>query len=156
MASWAIIIGIDHYELPRLRLKGAVRDAIEMYRWVTGEGGVETDNVLLLLARSSDSPDALAGSEELPARQRDIVKAVKELANKPAGPKDRLCFYFSGHGLTESFGGGHALLPAEFNEDESAGVSLDLVLQFLKTSQFNWQFIFIDACRNFAFEHNAG
>jgi hypothetical protein len=148
MPNWAVVIGIDQYVAPSLSLKGAVRDALAMTAFLT-QGDpplVEPSRLLLLLSPAPGSPAAPAGVPVRGATRADIREAIEDVARKPAG---RLFVHFSGHGvMAPGVAGGEAILPANFDGDPGLAIRLDGIREFLRTSKFDEQFFFIDACRN--------
>jgi len=156
MANWALVVGIDRYAERRLSLKGAVRDALAMAAWLTGgpQPAVDPGRLHLLLSRGEASPEPPPGLPHREATLEKIVWAVRDLAGKAAGPDDRLYVHISCHGLSATgFLGGDAILPADFKTAvPTLALQIQGLLDYLKTSRFRLQFIFIDACRNVPFE----
>lgn len=148
MPNWAIVIGIDRYADAGMSLKGAVRDAIQMAAYLTSGDTplVEPGRVKCLLSRTAASPvppDSLKADE---ATLENIFAALQDIATKPAG---RLFVHFSGHGfLAEGLGGGESLAPADFKKASPLSIRLDSVRDFLRTTRFDEQVLFVDACRN--------
>ncbi|MEZ5403835.1 MAG: caspase family protein [Bryobacteraceae bacterium] len=148
MPDWAIVIGVDRYAAPHLNLKGAVRDALAVARFLTTGSGapVSPPRLKLLLSRTGDSPDP--GSIPFAdATRKNIVEAFRDVVRKPPG---RLFVHFSGHGLTApGITGGEAILPEDYEPaDPVFSIRLEGIRDFLRTSKFDQQFFFIDACRN--------
>ena len=155
MAHRAILVGVDTYIGQRsLQLEGAVGDAISMAKWLVDPAGgaVPPGNVTLLTSPAlTPVPPELSGVISIgSATCQTINQQLREIPNKPAQPTDRLYFYFSGHGLTAPTDiAQEAILPADFTTD-NLGVAMGVrsILEWLKTSNYNQQFVFIDACRN--------
>lgn len=144
-----MIIGVDGYAAPHLNLKGAVRDALAMARFLTAgaEPLVEPARVKLLLSRTPSSPAPDGAMAAVEATRKNIIEAFRDVAGKPAG---RLFVHFSGHGLfAPGLGGGEAILPQDYEPaDPGISIRLEGIRDFLRASRFSEQFYFIDACRN--------
>jgi Caspase domain len=148
---WAIVIGIDEYGSDDMRLFASVSDALEFRDWVLADGGgVPESNLRLLLSRRSDDPGA---GEAVPEATKDnIVTAIHDVVVAAAEHEaERLYFYFAGHGITARVA----------NRDESAlvtpgfdalhpdhSLAVRSIAEYLETTTFADQFLFIDACRN--------
>lgn len=152
MPNWAVVIGVDKYAAPSLNLKGAVRDALHMAEFLTGgdEPLVEPARLKLLLSSTDDSPKvpaSLGAVSLLPATLANIVEAFSDVAKKPSG---KLFVHFSGHGLmAPGITGGEAILPEDYQPSLPIfSIRLDGIRDFLRTSKFDEQIYFIDACRN--------
>ena len=151
---WAIVVGIDEYDAPGMRLSASVSDACRFRDWVIKPdgGGVAESNVRLLLSPSGDSDhDSTTGVRA--ATKDNIVTAIDEVVVAAAADKqpERLYFYFAGHGITARVA----------NRDESAlvtpgfdklhpdhSLAVRSIAEYFETTSFADQFLFIDACRN--------
>ena len=146
---WAIVVGIDEYGDPGMRLSASVSDARRFRDWVIAPdgGGVPEPNLRLLLSPSGDS------ASDAPAATKDnIVTAINEVVVAAADQQpERLYFYFAGHGITARVA----------NRDESAlvtpgfdtlhpdhSLAVRSIAEYFETTSFADQFLFIDACRN--------
>lgn len=89
--TWAVIVGISGYGSMEDILFRASMDAIDMYRFLRDEQGVDPGRMILLV-------DAEATSEA-------FTGSVRSLSER-AGPEDRLVIFFSGHGSQEAPGSG--------------------------------------------------
>ena len=96
MPRFAIVIGIDRYANAAWNLEGAGADAVEFARWALAEGGVEPENLRLLL--STESPPA--DLQHVEADSAGINDAVLAFQNGAGAGGDRLYFYYAGHGLS--------------------------------------------------------
>ena len=78
-ARWAIVIGIDEYGDPTMRLSAAVSDAQKFHQWVIAPdgGGVPVANTRLLLGRRADNPGGVEG--EIAATKDSIVTAFHDV-----------------------------------------------------------------------------
>jgi hypothetical protein len=88
---WALCCGISGYPSAADVLDRASMDALDMYRFLVGEQGVDPDHVILLV---DDMATAAA-----------FRQAVTTLAGR-AGTGDRLVVFFSGHGDQDAPGSG--------------------------------------------------
>lgn len=84
----AIVVGVDTYKDPQLdKLSYAVKDAESVTAWLRAEGWTVS------LLRSSDTNAALR-----PDDAETVLNEVRFVASRTKR-KDRLLFYFSGHGF---------------------------------------------------------
>jgi Caspase domain len=151
---WAIVIGIDEYGDPGMRLLAAVSDARRFRDWVLAPdgGGVPEDNLRLLLSPRPDDPAPKPGQGVPEATKDNIVTAINDLVVAAGGQEaERLYFYFAGHGITARVA----------NRDESAlvtpgfdalhpdhSLAFRSIAEYFETTAFADQFLFVDACRN--------
>jgi Caspase domain len=157
MANWAIVIGIDQYWRPEACLKGAVRDALQIYKWLTdvNGGAVPTRNITLLLSPSPTSPSAPPGVQVLPVTQDKIIEVIERLIQRSGGQGSRFFFYYAGHGLTSriNFSNENGLIPTDFSDVlTTKAITLRSIFELFQATQFQEQFFFIDACRNIPWE----
>jgi len=147
MHRWALVVGIDAYE--RAPLAGAVRDALRVREWLLGPGGVAEERLTCLLApNQGEEPEEVAYAR--PTRD-EFVRAIRGLLRSSGGKGERLYVFYAGHGLMTKVGNRdeNVLLAADFGPtrlDRSIGLST--LWEFLETTQFADQFLFVDACRN--------
>lgn len=151
MDSWALVIGIDRYELPDANLRGATRDALMMREWLVDPAGgnVQDSNVILLLSPREDAEPP--GVEARLATQGNILDAIAELIMRSGGGGERLFFFFAGHGVSTFVDASeeNALVAADFTGIRTQNsVALRTLWEYFETWQFKDQFFFIDACRN--------
>lgn len=146
---WAIVVGIDEYGDPGMRLSASVSDARRFRDWVIDPdgGGVPESNLRLLLSPPGDSSSGVRS-----ATKDNIVTAIDEVVVAASDQKpERLYFYFAGHGITARVA----------NRDESAlvtpgfdtlhtdhSLAVRSIAEYFETTSFADQFLFIDACRN--------
>src|SRR6185503_7326688 len=167
MGAHAIVIGIDHYPSPECNLTGAVRDAISFARWCVTAGGVDPQDLTLLLSVTPDGPPL---TELLKAHQgapdlstiakaanedniRDVLWAYRTGAGKNA---TRLWFYYAGHGLAPpaaSPEAGPIVVPADIDNIERYISEKPIGLEIFRSAMAdvnppNEQFFFVDACRD--------
>lgn len=150
---WAIVIGIDDYGDPGLRLYASVSDALKFRDWaIAADGGGVPESNLWLLLSPQPPADPGAGKPVRAATKDDIVTAINELVVAAAQQQaERLYFYFAGHGITARVANRDesALVTPGFDElhtDHSLAVRS--IAEYFETTAFADQFLFIDACRN--------
>ena len=153
MANWAIVIGIDRYWSEGAHLRGAVRDALSVHEWLLDPAGgnVPATNLQLVLSPGPNSPAVGPELGAIDGTKSNIVIAINNLMVLSGGKGERLYFFFAGHGLTSRISNRDesAVLATNFtniNTDQS--LALRSVWEFFETTQFDDQFLFVDACRN--------
>lgn len=149
MADWAIVIGIDKYWVSKASLRGCVRDALAMRKWLIEEGRVPTENIALLLA--PDTAPVPAGIEYREPTYENVIMSIDSMVMKSGAQGDRLFFHYSGHGLTvrPDYVDEEALLCSNFTAQFTTfSLSLSSILDFFAATGFAEQYFFIDACRN--------
>ena len=134
--SWALVIGINDYQnVPKLHY--AVEDAMAIKNMLINEYGFPRDNVRYLIDES--------------ATQSNINKELSNIV-KSAGKKDRVVFYFAGHGETESMGleDGNIgfLIPVDGNSEDLffTAIDMDQIKRNAKYSKAKHMMFLIDAC----------
>src|SRR3954454_13979501 len=151
MASWAVVIGINRYWLPQACLDGAVKDALDMRKWLLDPNGgnVAKENLTLLLApREGEEPRNVRWAD---ATKDNIVQGIADLVQRSGGQGERLYFFYAGHGITARVANSDetTIVGTDFTDvltDNSC--TLSSLLEFFETTQFQNQFFFVDACRN--------
>ena len=158
MASYALIIGADAYWTPEASLQGAVRDALEVYDWVTHPdgGGVSERNTTLLLTPGEHSPEIPAGLANGTAGNDDVKTAIARLLQRSGGEGERLYVHFSGHGLSALAGAEEdAIVLSDFTPDlTEKSLAVGSIIECFAATAFEEQFLFFDACRNLAWDGN--
>ena len=124
-----------------------------MREWLVDPAGgnVPATNLQLVLSPAPNSPAVDPAFGALDATKSNIVIAINNLMVLSGGKGERLYFYFAGHGLTTRVSNRDesALLATDFtniNTDQS--IALRSLWEFFETTQFDDQFLFVDACRN--------
>jgi secreted trypsin-like serine protease len=98
----ALVIGIDAYPEPSLRLKGSFNDAAAMGRFLADVGAVRADEVLTLTDEA--------------ANRAGILKAIDDWLINGSQPGSRVFLSFSGHGFavpSRDGTSGDALVPSD-------------------------------------------
>jgi hypothetical protein len=153
MRSLAVVIGVEQYWRRDACIEGPVDDACDFARWLVSDGGVAEEDISLLLSPlASTECSAPVWFEE--ATTDAILDAVQAMTSKAQDSTfDRLFFYFSGHGLQDIIDPRAAiLLPCDFRDDRlRKTVHLNAIDDFLLSTNVEEQFIFSDACRDFAY-----
>ncbi|HEX8139497.1 MAG TPA: caspase family protein [Pyrinomonadaceae bacterium] len=154
----AIVIGIDKYEVKDWRLKGAVRDALEVRNWLLRpDGGNVREQEMFLLLSPLDTSSIPSGLTYYPADSSTIVEAIDRVVKESGGEAERFYFYFAGHGLTHRYANRYeeALAASDFtalHTDQS--LEIDSILHFFRATQFKDQFFFIDGCRDIPWDED--
>ncbi len=156
MADWAIVIGIDRYWTEKASLKGAVHDAMRMREWLVDPAGgnVPAENTALVLSPLAGKEPG--GVECSGATNTKIITAISDLLGKSGGKGERLYFFYAGHGLTARVNNRdeNALVADDFGPvTTNNSLALRSLWELLETTQFQDQFLFVDACRNIPWEN---
>ncbi|MFC8681937.1 caspase family protein [Microbacterium ureisolvens] len=155
---WAIIVGADDYGSPEMDLSAAVSDACDFHDWVTGRGGVPASNVRLLLSPVSSDPhrDRYRDLGAPPATKDNIVSAINEVVVATADQApERLYFYFAGHGITARVSNrdeSAIVLPGFDKVHPDHSLAVRSIAEYFETTSFADQFLFVDACRDVAWD----
>lgn len=154
--NWAVVIGIDRYWSEKACLKGAVRDALLMRKWLLDPGGgnVPEENLSLILSPTAgEEPKDVKAAD---ATTAGIVNAIAEMLKKSKGEGERLYFFCAGHGLTARINqrDENALVSSDFTDVITTNsLALRSLWEFFETVQFQDQFFFVDACRNIPWDN---
>ncbi|KAK0185080.1 peptidase C14, caspase domain-containing protein [Armillaria mellea] len=102
---WALVIGIDAYPAGKEVLRGCVSDANKVCEFLTGNLGIPTDHISLLLGTTTSSRslyNRIVGKPWItgqPATRANIIDALLGLSTNSRIQKgDNIIIYFSGHG----------------------------------------------------------
>ena len=137
----AIIIGINDYKGVKASLKTPMNDAKKLSEVLIEHQGFQKENVIQLLNPT----------------KAEIIKTLEKLKKEEKGPKDRLLFFFAGHGISGEIGGeGPAgfLLPSDvkfekrgidLSENESL-LSMDAVFESLDEINAHHTLLILDCC----------
>ena len=154
----AIVIGINQIN-NEPRLTKPVDQACRFVDWLIDpdKGGVLREDVTLLT-----NPDPLAGrvpkGVDIKRANRDnLIDMIHDYPAR-AGERERLYFYYSGHGMAFDRKGfmnlnnqictEDGLLPCNFDPGKVKPISLPWILSWFLTSRYVEQFYFLDMCRN--------
>lgn len=128
--TYAVVVGVSDYFEDQLDLSVAADDGLAVARWLHEEGfpPVMAEKMVLLLNHD--------------ATKNNIATALDWVASK-ATSKDRIIFYFSGHGAPEG------LAPADFNiQNGSNLLSHGVIKTILRKSDSRQILLLIDACHS--------
>ncbi len=156
MANWAIVIGIDHYWTENACLRGAVTDALRMREWLVDPkgGNVSEENTALILSPLEGREPQ--GIDAVEATNSKIITAINELLQRSEAKGERLYFFYAGHGLTARVSNRdeNAIVSGDFSPvTTNNSLALRSLWELLETTQFQDQFLFVDACRNIPWEN---
>jgi len=155
MSDWAVVIGVNNYPHGNMSLKGAVRDALGMRTWLVDPAGGNVPEQNVLTALSPLPGEDVAGVQAPEATRQNFIDVIVELIERSGGQGERLFLYYAGHGLTArvNYSDENILLTSDFTPTHSDNsCTLRSLFEFLQTTHFANQFIFIDACRDVPFE----
>jgi uncharacterized caspase-like protein len=152
--NWAIVIGIDQYDVAGAALNGAVNDALAMREWLLDPDGGGVDERQLTLLLSPKPERSLGNIRALPATRANVINAIDRLLSRSGGKGDRFFFHFSGHGLSARINATNqsGMAFADFTElltDNS--LTVQALFDLFQSTQITEQFFFIDGCRNAPF-----
>lgn len=128
--TYAVIVGVSDYVDDRLDLSVAADDGLAVARWLHQEGfpPVMAEKMVLLLDHD--------------ATKNNIAAALDWVAAK-ATTKDRIIFYFSGHGAPEG------LAPTDYTIQGGGNLlSHGLIKTILRKSESRNVLLLIDACHS--------
>jgi hypothetical protein len=155
MANWAIVIGIDEYWDPEFALTACVKDAIKITEWLLDpNGGKVSPQNLYLMTRPTQQTGSVVGPvgiQRYDATFDLLVTVTDNLMTRSGGKGERLFFYFSGHGITNTSGtdAEEALVMADFTETlTNKAVEFRSLVEFFRGTRFSQQFFIVDACRD--------
>ncbi|HEY9908745.1 MAG TPA: GUN4 domain-containing protein, partial [Thermosynechococcaceae cyanobacterium] len=146
--SWAVVVGINHYEhLPQddeHQLRCAVSDAERMQDFLCQQAGFDSENVFLC---TDDSP-AISGLNTRPSRT-NLRRLLLELHKRPqAMGADVVWFFYSGHGISQE-GQDYLLMQDGYPGDlAETAVSLRFVMEKLIQCRAKTTVLVLDMCRN--------
>ncbi len=139
--NFALVIGINHYnEKP---LHGAVDDAREFKKWLIAGGEVPEDNIWLLL---STQDNGLALDNHIDLAITELIDKARAYQNE----KNRLYFYFSGHGIGVTYNNTALCLRLWSSKLPNSCISsLDYTDGLINLGLFDEMLIFLDCCREY-------
>ncbi|CAL75145.1 hypothetical protein; putative caspase domain [Bradyrhizobium sp. ORS 278] len=152
--NWAVVIGIDQYDVAEACLNGAVNDALAMRKWLLDPAGGAVSERQLFLLLSPKPGRNLGDIKSLPASRANAITVIERVLAKSRGRGDRFFFHFSGHGLSARINATNqsGMAFADFTElltDNS--LTVQALFDLFQSTQFKEQFFFIDGCRNAPF-----
>lgn len=141
--NYAIVIGINHYQ--KRPLKGAVNDAKDFAKWLEESKQVKSEQLKLLV---SDEQNEVASFHHVDLAFVEILND----ANKHVEEKNRLYFYFSGHGVGVSYSNTGLCLRWWQNALPSYNISTSAYQDYLiNKAVFDEIIVFLDCCRDYDF-----
>src|SRR5215218_4646207 len=156
MANWAIVIGVDRYWTEQASLKGAVRDALRVRDWLLDPAGGNVPEANMALMLSPVAGKEPPGVEYVEGTRGQIVTTIEELLDRSGEKGERLYFFYAGHGLTARVSNRdeNALVAQDFSQTlTDNSLALRSLWERFETTQFEDQFLFVDACRNIPWEN---
>jgi hypothetical protein len=138
--EYAIVIGIDHYD--KKPLSGAVSDATAFAKFLADKKLVKDDPFFLRLLKSEIQNNIVYGPE-IDTALEEITKDARSRRTE----KNRLYFYFSGHGIGNTFFNTALCLrlwPGLINHCISGQ---DYTTGMMNKGAFDEILIFLDCCR---------
>jgi nucleoside phosphorylase len=146
--TFAVVVGIEKYDIPGADLDGPVRDACRFVRWLR-EHKVPTGNIHLFASPLGANTAELAGLDVpwQPARREPIFESFTRTLPGTAG--DLLFLFWGGHGLLTA--GERRLIYADASEVATLNLDVDSLLNSLRGDLFAGlprQVAIIDACAN--------
>ena len=140
--NYAVVIGIDHYD--KKPLSAAVSDAKEFAGLLVEKKLVE-DTPANLKVLLSETTNEIADLRDIDRAVQNVIQDAKSHREE----KNRLYFYFAGHGIGVTFDNTALCLrfwPDWFNHCISG---LDYKSWFINKGVFDEILIFLDCCREF-------
>lgn len=135
--SWAVIIGINDYQHPRIpKLRYAVNDARAIERSLLAQG-FRPERIVTLVDRE--------------ATKARIETTLGDELRQKLGPEDRLLVFFAGHGLTDQLRSGEEegyLLPVDGDPGKLFGtaISMTALRQISERLSAKHILYMVDAC----------
>lgn len=130
-----LIVGVDSYREPSLRLRYATKDARDLHSLLVGKLGFPATDVTVLLDDQATRENILL----------ELGRKLKGLTNQ-----DEFVFYFSGHGraIEREHGRMSFLLGADSTLElaEVHGIPIDQLLQRLGQEAVGHVLVLLDAC----------
>ena len=134
--GYAIVVGVDTYASDKLdELSYAVKDAEAVAKYLGQQGWTVS------LMRSSDRNAALR-----PDQKQDVLREVR-FVTKQTKTRDRLLFYFSGHGFLSGQENYLCLSRTKDGQDVDGALSQSEVLEALSAGRAVKKAVILDSCR---------
>ena len=152
----ALVIGISSYKLKKFNdidltlPQSVVDEACEVVNWLVEKGGVDAKNITLLTNPLVNAPKKGVAVQE--ATRPNILDAMVEIGGRPgAATKDRLYFYYSGHGTrfdpipygkndTAPADPADGIIPHDFKPGGTDALQVFWLLNYFKYTSFPEQF----------------
>lgn len=149
--DYAIIVGVSHYYHDSLKpLPGAVEDAKRFLAWVCAPdgGAVPRNNVKVILSSDHRPPKDYWDAQ--PKKQM-VDGALREFGigdSEPQPARDRLYFYFTGHGVAPGFDDLALLMASAARDWPDDNLGFPHYHKYLhEVSTFRNVIFFLDCCR---------
>ncbi len=148
--DYAIVVGISKYYYDDLRsLDGAVEDAKKFTAWLASSdgGNVPPAHIKQILSTDYEKPQDFLFAQPV---KNDIDNALITFGmNQTVRSKDRLYFYFTGHGLGVEFDDAALLLANASRQSPYDNLGFRKYRTHLRNaSSFNHIIYFLDCCRS--------
>src|SRR5579883_385512 len=155
MENWAIIIGINQYELLPIEkhLKFAVKDAEKMKEFLCTRAGFTPKKVLL--CSDNSQPEKSISTRPTYANLRRILR--EDLPNHIQSDHkiDTIWFFFAGHGFNKNHQ--DYLLPKDGNpNDQDTAIKIRFVVDCLRSCKAQNIILVLDMCRGNQLEGSRG
>ena len=126
MTTFAVIIGIEQYEIKDWAVKAPAANAIAVAKWALS-AGIDPQQIFLFVSKLDEELAAPTGVTVRGTTLRDIDTILRNELRK-AEENSTLLFYWSGHGMTDERG--QRLFFCSDYSDSSGrpGVQCELVL----------------------------
>jgi Caspase domain len=146
--TWALLVGIDRYDVEEWQLDGPVLDTIDVVDWLRAVG-VPPQQILTHVPESSEHKPELAmrGVRVAPATQTNINWSVSELNDVSPAAGTRLFVFWLGHGYWLDNASGGVFLTQECRTNAWATLGVEYYIKAFRSFGFRRTFLFFDACR---------
>lgn len=138
--KWALVVGINRFQDPKLNLVYAVNDAKSVYDFLTTSGNFAPDHVILL-------------TDEQATRSRILALVGDKWLPRAARPDDLVVIYFSTHGSPAEMdvGGSSYLITYDTEPDNlyATGISMQDFARIIRTRAHAKRVVMIlDCCHS--------
>ncbi|HZW32207.1 MAG TPA: hypothetical protein VFF52_15960, partial [Isosphaeraceae bacterium] len=162
----ALVIAVGRTEGAQ-DLPHVIEEARGFVEWLVHKARVPRENITLLVSRPKPKPAAGGGGGTAQAATGDfhgvtgreasgdaIIQAVERIGKTAMGPKDRLYFYFTGHGIMfpenpqlPTLLPNDAIASADHDWSTKRPISIRWIQRWFEFNGASEQFLIIDACR---------
>ncbi|MDJ0718377.1 MAG: HEAT repeat domain-containing protein [Prochloraceae cyanobacterium] len=151
--TYALVVGIEKYDVPDSSLKGPVNDAIRFTKWLL-ERKVKPENIGLFISPLEEIKQVQELDSQL-ATYENIRRYIYERLLTSGKKGDLLYVFWGGHGIVTSSQEGvvRRLFFSDFKSNDPRNINLNSLINALKLparqSGFSQQIYLIDTCANF-------